>query len=181
MTSSSAKRDSWQPVPSFALDEFEAVNPAFARKGRWNEVLKGRVEGLHMRHLPLTRMTTGNLSCVDFREIYSLPMDYLTAHATRLGLRSRLLSPFLEHFSQAFARFFYASRASHRPYRNSNEARTRSYRKEPDPTRNAGGGSVSVSSNRRLTSRTGQFRDYEVMAYTSCPCSRSRLILASGS
>ena len=43
---------------------------------------------------------------VDFREIYSLPSDYLTDHAAQLGLRWRLLSPFLEHFSQAFARFF---------------------------------------------------------------------------
>src|SRR5271157_685294 len=31
--------------PIFPLAEFEAVNPAFARKGRWNEVLKGRIEG----------------------------------------------------------------------------------------------------------------------------------------
>ena len=43
---------------------------------------------------------------VDFREIYSLPHDYLIDHATRLGPRWRLMSPFLEHFSQAFARFF---------------------------------------------------------------------------
>src|SRR5207247_1878823 len=32
--------------------EFEAVNPAFAKKGRWNEVLKGRVEGLHLLSSP---------------------------------------------------------------------------------------------------------------------------------
>ena len=34
--------------PIFPLYEFEAVNPAFARKGRWNDVLKGRIEGLHL-------------------------------------------------------------------------------------------------------------------------------------
>jgi hypothetical protein len=43
---------------------------------------------------------------IDFREIYSLPSDYLTDHAISLGTRWRLMSPFLEHFSQAFARFF---------------------------------------------------------------------------
>ena len=43
---------------------------------------------------------------VDFREIFSLPIDYLKDHAVRLGPRWRLKSPFLEHFSQAFARFF---------------------------------------------------------------------------
>src|SRR5438132_14165538 len=34
--------------PLYSLTEFEAANPAFARKGRWNEVLQGRVEGLHL-------------------------------------------------------------------------------------------------------------------------------------
>src|SRR5438094_10316780 len=34
--------------PIFPIAEFEAVNPAFARKGRWNEVRKGRNEGLHL-------------------------------------------------------------------------------------------------------------------------------------
>ena len=38
--------------PIFPLAEFEAVNPAFARKGRWNEVLKGRIEGLHLLASP---------------------------------------------------------------------------------------------------------------------------------
>jgi hypothetical protein len=35
-----------------------------------------------------------------------VPYAYLTQHAESLGLRWRLESPFLEHFSQAFARFF---------------------------------------------------------------------------
>jgi hypothetical protein len=43
---------------------------------------------------------------VDFREIYSLPFDYLVSRAAQLGPRWRLRSPYLEHFSQAFARFF---------------------------------------------------------------------------
>jgi hypothetical protein len=34
--------------PIHSVAEFEAVNPAFAKKGRWNEVLKGRIEGLHL-------------------------------------------------------------------------------------------------------------------------------------
>jgi hypothetical protein len=43
---------------------------------------------------------------VDFREIYSLPFDYLAERTNLLGRRWRLRSPYLEHFSQAFARFF---------------------------------------------------------------------------
>jgi hypothetical protein len=43
---------------------------------------------------------------VDFRQIISLPFAYLSRHAEQLGPRWRLQSPYLEHFSQAFARFF---------------------------------------------------------------------------
>jgi hypothetical protein len=92
--------------PIFPLAEFEAVNPAFARKGRWNEVLKGRIEGLHLLASPTVPEDNRQALVVDFREIYSLPYDYLTDHIARLGDRWRLESPFLEHFSQAFARFF---------------------------------------------------------------------------
>jgi hypothetical protein len=90
-----------------SLPEFEASNPSFAKKGRWNEVLKGRAEGLHLLASPTNPEDSRQALVVDFREIYSLPIDYLTDHAARLGRpRWRLKSPFLEHFSQAFARFF---------------------------------------------------------------------------
>jgi hypothetical protein len=85
---------------------FEAVNPAFGKKGRWNEVLKGRVEGLHLLASPANPTNNRDAVVVDFREIYSLPFDYLVGRATDLGPRWRLHSPYLEHFSQAFARFF---------------------------------------------------------------------------
>jgi hypothetical protein len=92
--------------PIFTIPEFETVNPAFAKKGRWNEVLKGRVEGLHLLASPIVPENNRDALVVDFREIYSLPFDYLALHANQLGARWRLRSPYLEHFSQAFARFF---------------------------------------------------------------------------
>ena len=92
--------------PIYPVGEFEAVNPAFAKKGRWNEVLKGRVEGLHLLSSPEDPANNRGALVVDFREIYSLPFEYLTGRAAGLGPRWRLRSPYLEHFSQAFARFF---------------------------------------------------------------------------
>jgi hypothetical protein len=92
--------------PIYPLAEFEAVNPAFAKKGRWNEVLKGRVEGLHLLASFTDPADNRASRVVDFREIYSLPFDYLLGRAAQLGVRWRLRSPYLEHFSQAFARFF---------------------------------------------------------------------------
>ncbi|MGC8639755.1 MAG: hypothetical protein ACP5XB_07725 [Isosphaeraceae bacterium] len=73
--------------PFFSLVEFEAVNSAFARKGRWNEVLKGRIEGLHLLASPVSPEDNRQSLVVDFREIYSLPHGYLADHAARLGAR----------------------------------------------------------------------------------------------
>jgi len=43
---------------------------------------------------------------IDFRTIYTLPKDFVFLFATKLGRRVRLLSPYKEHLSQAFARYF---------------------------------------------------------------------------
>lgn len=92
--------------PISSIEEFEERNPEFRKKGRWNEVRKGRMEGLHMLGAQKNPTNNREAFVVDFREIYSLPFEYLVKHATDLGPRWRLKSPFLEHFSQAFARFF---------------------------------------------------------------------------
>jgi hypothetical protein len=92
--------------PAFSLTEFEAVNKPFAQKGVWERVRQGRVEGLHLLASPTTPADNRASLVVDFRQIYSLPVGYLKGHAAALGSRWRLRSPYLEHLSQAFARFF---------------------------------------------------------------------------
>jgi len=92
--------------PLYSIKEYEAVNEAFRKKGEWERVRKGRVEGLHL--VASTHIPDDPRACLvaDFRTIYSLPITYLMEHASTLGRRWRLRSPYLEHFSQAFARFF---------------------------------------------------------------------------
>jgi hypothetical protein len=92
------------PVASLAA--YEQVDPRLVQKGEWEKVRQGRVEGLHLLASPSE--PTNNRACivVDFRQIYSLPVGYLQVLAGNLGPRWRLQSPFLEHLSQAFARFF---------------------------------------------------------------------------
>lgn len=92
--------------PLYSLAEFEAVNPQFANRGVWEEVRKGRREGLHLLASPDQPGECRAAVVVNFREIISLPLGYLRTHAGSLGSRWQLQSPFLEHFSQAFARFF---------------------------------------------------------------------------
>ena len=92
--------------PIYSLTEFESVNPKATQKGFWEQVRKGKIEGFYM--LSSFENPENNCEClvVDFREIYSLPFEFLTKHAETLETRWRLDSPYLEHFSQAFARFF---------------------------------------------------------------------------
>ena len=42
----------------------------------------------------------------DFRRVYSLPVPFVRRQAENAGGRLRLLPPYREHLSQAFARFF---------------------------------------------------------------------------
>lgn len=72
----------------------------------WEPVRQGRREGLHL--LGSSQDPGDNSSCyvVDFHEIYSVPTEYLNSLAASAKDRLRLRSPYLEHFSQAFARFF---------------------------------------------------------------------------
>ena len=90
--------------PIYGLREFEAKNASM--KGKWNEVRKGKIEGLHLVSSFDKPSKPTECQVVNFREVYSLPVSYLERRATRLSERWRLSSPFLEHFSQGFARFF---------------------------------------------------------------------------
>lgn len=92
--------------PIYRIVEYEKINQALAQKGRWEEVRKGRLETLHLLSSPTQPANNREALVVDFREIYSLPFEFLTKHAEAQGARWRLKSPYLEHFSQAFARFF---------------------------------------------------------------------------
>jgi len=102
----SAKIEFVALCPVHTLSEFEAVNAAFSRKGKWEEVRKGRIEGLHLLASPDDPLNNRAAYVVDFGHIVSLPLQYLGRHAQSLGDRWRLLSPYVEHFSQNFARFF---------------------------------------------------------------------------
>jgi hypothetical protein len=47
-----------------------------------------------------------DISVVDFRRVYSLPVEYLRRLAVAKGDRIRILPPYREHLAQAFARYF---------------------------------------------------------------------------
>ena len=92
--------------PIHTLDEFAAANPRFVNPKDWEPVRKGNHSALHMLASCTARDDNRASFVVDFGHIVSLPLKYLSRHAESLNERWRLSSPYLEHFSQAFARFF---------------------------------------------------------------------------
>lgn len=98
------------PFPLLALihtiDDLAAADPRFAKTSVLEEIRKGRREGLYMLASPEEPANNRKALVVDFRQLVTLPIAFLQDHALALGPRWRLQSPFVEHFSQAFARFF---------------------------------------------------------------------------
>lgn len=92
--------------PYFSQAEFEDVNPAFKKGGTWGNVRKGRIEGIHLLASPADPTNPKEALVVEFRQVFSLPVEYLRARAGSLNERYRLKSPYLEHFSQAFGTYF---------------------------------------------------------------------------
>lgn len=75
--------------------------------GRGNEVAKGKRPTLHMLASPTDPTSTTDALLAHFGDTITLPLDWVTAHVEPPRQeRWRLLSPYLEHFSQSFGRFF---------------------------------------------------------------------------
>lgn len=71
-----------------------------------NEIRKERYPALHMIEQCEVPRHEFERQIVDFRTIYTLPKDFVMVFAASLGTRVRLSSPYKEHLSQAFARYF---------------------------------------------------------------------------
>lgn len=92
--------------PIWPLSEFEKMSDFF-RSIKGKEALRqGNVPGYHLLNkCEIDRFKTEYL-VVDFRSIYSAPFDFIVELSSKRGERLRLLPPYREHLSQAFARFF---------------------------------------------------------------------------
>ena len=67
---------------------------------------RGNVPGIHLIAPCRIAGLEREVRIVDFRRLYSLPVEFLRKRASDEGRRLRLLPPYREHLSQAFARFF---------------------------------------------------------------------------
>ena len=95
-------------------EEFQRERGQNPTENNWNKWLKEVKDGKVWNLAMLNRRDTGDQGAltlppqiVDFHEIFSLPVDFLTSWARASELRRlQLQPPYREHLSQAFARFF---------------------------------------------------------------------------
>jgi hypothetical protein len=67
---------------------------------------RGNLPGFHVLAACSLPALEREVRVVDFRRVYSLPVAFLRKRAVAGGDRIRLMPPYREHLSQAFARFF---------------------------------------------------------------------------
>ncbi len=74
--------------------------------GFFKGVKDGKNVSLHLLNEYDNEILSCDYRVVDLRQLYSLPLDTLKVIAKKRGNRLRLLPPYREHLSQAFARVF---------------------------------------------------------------------------
>jgi hypothetical protein len=92
--------------PFWELRQFENQNGFFASPRGKEELRRGNVTGYHLLNKCVLKGFETDFLVVDFRTVYSVPLDLLIELAQKNGRRLRLKPPYREHLSQAFARFF---------------------------------------------------------------------------
>jgi hypothetical protein len=92
--------------PVWSLSEFEKQTE-FVRSGKGKETLRqGNFPGYHLLNKCELKGFEREFAVVDFRTTYSIPVVLITDIAKKQQHRLRLLPPYREHLSQAYARFF---------------------------------------------------------------------------
>jgi hypothetical protein len=92
--------------PYWSLTELEAMDARFKPPKMKEEVRRGNVPAYHMLAACDLEGFEHEIQIVDFRTVFSVPFDFLIELTCQRPKRLRLRSPYREHLSQAFARFF---------------------------------------------------------------------------
>jgi hypothetical protein len=83
-----------------------ASHPVFRKDEAWEEVRKGRRPFYHVLNECRITGHEQDFALVDFHALFTLSVGLVREFAEQAGERLRLLPPYREHLSQAFARLF---------------------------------------------------------------------------
>lgn len=96
--------------PFYNLEDFIERQPESSRRGKGRDNL---IRSLKQGHLPAYHLLNKGESVgvndfivVDFRNVYGVHINFLENYIAHQESMVRLMPPYREHFSQAFARYF---------------------------------------------------------------------------
>ncbi len=92
--------------PVWPLAEVERRSDFFRSRNGKESLRQGNVPGYHLLDRCQVPGFESDYLVVDFRNVYGVPFPFLLELTQTRGQRVRLLPPYREHLSQAFARFF---------------------------------------------------------------------------
>ena len=92
--------------PIWSLKEFEVRNALFKDKNGKEALRQGRIHSYHLINRCEISEMERDFMVVDFRSVYSISFPLINEIKDKQQKRLRLLPPYREHLSQAFARFF---------------------------------------------------------------------------
>jgi len=92
--------------PIWPLPVFEEKDSYYKSKEAKESLRRGYLPGYHLLNRCDLSGFEMDYLVVDFRNVYGVPFDFLKDFVKKRGKRLRLLPPYREHLSQAFARFF---------------------------------------------------------------------------
>ena len=91
--------------PFYSLTELSERYPSYKEEVMRKKLRQGAVVGYHLLNKD-EKVGFNDYLIVDFKSVYAVPLKFLKKIALERGERVRLLPPYREHLSQAFARFF---------------------------------------------------------------------------
>jgi len=92
--------------PYYTTDEFlNGISNQAERRKRLKDLKQGHLPSYHLIDKDESS-NVATLRVVDFRNVYGVSYSFLKHYAKSIQSRPRLLPPYREHLSQAFARFF---------------------------------------------------------------------------
>jgi hypothetical protein len=94
--------------PFWPMKTIEEYNPWLKSKKSKEKLRMGFQPNYHLLDKPAVKdiPVDNDFLVVDFRSVFSVPYNYLVEYTSNTQRRLRLLSPYKEHLSQSFARFF---------------------------------------------------------------------------
>ena len=101
-----SKIDSIIVCPIYSLLDLMEVNQYFDSSKARESLRQGKEPAYHLINEFKSFEISQPISVVGFHQIFSIPKEYIEAVALRNSPRLRLLPPYREHLSQAFARYF---------------------------------------------------------------------------